>query len=73
MCGDASGKRPREFFHEERMRTERYAVQNPAAAHAGNRAGLGSWIRSASFVEIQRDAVVILNEVLILACHIFGH
>jgi hypothetical protein len=31
-----------------------------------------SWIRAMSFTEIRRDATVILNQVLILACRIFG-
>jgi hypothetical protein len=31
-----------------------------------------SWIRAMSFTEIRRDATVILNQVLIFACRIFG-
>lgn len=54
------------------MRTDRYAAQHPATAHTGDHPGAGSWILSVSFVELQRDAAIILNEVLILACHIFG-
>jgi hypothetical protein len=54
------------------MRVERYAVQNLATAHTGDHPGPGPWILSMSFVELQRDAAIILNEVLILACHILG-
>ena len=54
------------------MRIDRYAAQHAAPAHTGDHPGVGSWILSMSFVELQRDAAIILNEVLILACHIFG-
>ena len=54
------------------MRVDRYAAQHPPTAHTGDHPGAGSRIPSASFVELQRDAAIILNEVLILACHIFG-
>jgi hypothetical protein len=60
------------MFHEECMRIDRNATQHPATAHTGDHQGAGSWILSVSFVELQRDAAIILNEVLILACHIFG-
>jgi hypothetical protein len=35
------------------MRTVRYAVQNPAAAHACDQAGLGCWVRSMSFIDMR--------------------
>jgi hypothetical protein len=54
------------------MRIDRYAAQHPATAHTSDHPGSGSWILSVSFVELQRDAAIILNEVLILACYIFG-
>lgn len=50
------------------MRSELYALENPSAPHIGDQVGLEAWIRS-----VKRDAVVILNEALILAWHIFGH
>ena len=60
------------MFREEWMRVDRYAAQHPRTAHNGDHPGAGSWIPSVSFVELQRDAAIILNEVLILGCHIFG-
>jgi len=60
------------MFREEWMRIDRYAAQHPARAHTGDYPGAGSWVLFASVVELQRDAAIILNEVLILGCHIFG-
>jgi hypothetical protein len=58
---------------EEPMRTERQAAQNPAAPWVGDQLGIVTWIRSMPFVEMKREAAVILNEVIVLVFYIFGH
>ena len=50
------------------MRSQLYALENPSAPHIADQVEFEVWIRS-----VKRDAVVILNEALILAWHISGH